>query len=226
LYRIDPEDYVRNIDDLFKRNQHPEDALEMKRYMQGKFDFYGIKAPIRRKLVQDYMKKNQRPAYADLSAVVKKFWECPQREHQYFASELVEKYRSDFDREIIDLLEFMIVNKPWWDTVDMIAKKLVGHYFKLYPGQRDKYIDKWISYDELWLQRTALLFQLGYKEETDVNLLFYIIQNLQDNEEFFIQKAIGWALRDYSKLEPEVVREFVDGRELSKFAYKEATKRL
>ena len=226
MYKINPEDYVRNVDEIFKRNQCPEDALEMKRYMQEKFDFYGIKAPVRRKLVQDYLKKTIRPDYGELSGVAKQFWLLPQREHQYFATELVEKYRYEFNPDIIDLLEYMIVNKSWWDTVDMIAKKLVGQYFKLYPGQLDEYVDKWISSGELWLQRTALLFQLGYKEETDVNLLFYVIRNLQDKEEFFIQKAIGWSLREYSKLEPEVVREFVDGRELSKLAFREATKRL
>ena len=118
----------------------------------------------------------------------------------------------------------MITHKSWWDTIDRIAKKLVGEYFKVFPDKVDPYIEKWLESDNIWLQRTCLLFQLGYKEETDVDLLFKLVEELSEIDEFFIQKAIGWALREYSKIDPEVIRNFITSHDLSSLATREGLK--
>jgi len=107
----------------------------------------------------------------------------------------------------------MITTKSWWDTVDFIAAKLVGDYFKKYPNQIGKYIQKWINSDNMWLQRTAILFQLKYKNQLDPKLLKYIIQSQLGSNEFFINKAIGWVLREYSKTNPTWVFNFVNTNE-------------
>lgn len=90
--------------------------------------------------------------------------EKPEREFQYFGSELVERYKTQFKRDIINTFEYMVTNKSWWDTIDRIAKKSIGEYFKTYPEKKDEYMDKWFSSNEIWLQRCCLLFQLAYKE--------------------------------------------------------------
>jgi len=106
----------------------------------------------------------------------------------------------------------------------MIAKKLVGEYFKIFPNERDKNIEEWLNSDNLWLQRTTLLFQLSYKQKTDVKLLFILIKRLKSIDEFFIQKAIGWSLREYSKVNPNVVEKFIKDNNLSKLSSKEGLK--
>jgi 3-methyladenine DNA glycosylase AlkD len=118
-------------------------------------------------------------------------------------------------------MEYIIENKSWWDTVDFIAKKLVGRYFIEYPEYRDEFIEKWLKSDNIWLQRTTILFQLAYKEETDVKLLFDIIKKLKDIDEFFIQKAIGWSLREYSRTDPDKVEKFIKENDLSNLSSKE-----
>jgi 3-methyladenine DNA glycosylase AlkD len=120
----------------------------------------------------------------------------------------------------------MITNKSWWDTVDFIATKLVGTYLVLYPCERKNYVNKWINSGNIWLQRTAILFQLKYKEQTDFELLTYIIRQLNHTDEFFINKAIGWALREYSKTNPVKVKEFIDSVQLSNLSIKEGSKYL
>lgn len=156
--------------------------------------------------------------------VVKKFWQLPEREFQYFAQELILKYEDDYTEDIIDLFEYMLTNKSWWDTVDHIAKKLVGEYFKIFAEKKDQKIKEWLDSGNIWLQRTALLFQLGYKEKTDAQLLFDVIERLKNIDEFFIQKAIGWSLREYSKIEPLAVVKFTNSHQLSSLAKREALK--
>lgn len=220
------DDYLNKIKKALKAEASPEDAIQQKRYMRDKFEFFGIKANPRRKATRDFMKKAARPEYGNLENIVKRLWKLPEREFQYFGQELVERYIDDFDREIIGLLEYMIINKSWWDTVDMIAKKLVGSYFLKFPDMRTNYLVKWIGSDNIWLQRTAILFQLSYKDNTNTELLFKIINQLHDIDEFFIQKAIGWALREYSKIDAVIIEKFVEKTELSALAKREALKRI
>ncbi|MBF8436360.1 DNA alkylation repair protein [Halanaerobiaceae bacterium Z-7014] len=219
-------DYIKGIKNALEAEANPEDAIHQKSYMRDKFEFFGIKANSRRKATREFMRKERRPDYNELDNVVKKLWKLPEREYQYFAQELVEKCLQDFDREIIELFEYMVVNKSWWDTVDLIAKKLIGSYFIKFPEEKENYLDKWITSENIWLQRSALLFQLGYKEKTDVDLLFDIIMHLKAIDEFFIQKAIGWSLREYSKVDAKVIREFVKNNDLSSLATREALKSI
>ncbi|MBE9467999.1 MAG: DNA alkylation repair protein, partial [Bacteroidetes bacterium] len=145
----------------------------------------------------------------------------PEREYQYFAQELLFLNHKQLEIEDIILFEFMIKNKSWWDTIDVISTKLVGEYFKIYPCQKIKYINSWLSSNNIWLQRSCVLFQLNYKDKLDKELLCYIINSLTGSDEFFINKSIGWILRSYSRINPEWVIDFVNKTELSKLSVRE-----
>lgn len=221
---FDSDEYLRKVTEALAKETDSENAKEMKRYMKDNFEFFGVNATLRREVTREFMQRKERPPYNALEGIAKNLWDFPEREYQYFGMELLEKYKNEFDENIIDLFEYIIINKSWWDTVDEISKKLVGNYFIRFPDNRDKSIEKWAESGNIWLQRNTLLFQLRYKENTDVKLLFSLIERLKDIDEFFIQKAIGWALREYSKIDPEVIEGFVDSHELSPLSYREAMK--
>ena len=218
------DEYIDEIKSIFNDNADKDKAVQMKKYMRDQFEFFGLQAAERRKLSKELKKKGNRPPHASLSQVIIKLWSEDERELQYFAMELFERYKNDFRIGDIKLMAYMIENKSWWDTVDFIAKKLVGEYFKTYPQFRDEFIKKWLASDNMWLQRTTLLFQLAYKKETDQKLLFSNIKRLKGIDEFFIQKAIGWSLREYSRTAPNIVKDFIEKNELSNLSRREGLK--
>jgi 3-methyladenine DNA glycosylase AlkD len=122
------------------------------------------------------------------------------------------------------LLEKLITTESWWDTVDGLAANQVGGVLARFPEIREPYIDRWRQEEDFWLRRTTLLFQLRYKGQTDADLLFALIKENLADQEFFIQKAIGWSLREYSKSNAEAVQQFVAETELSGLAQREALK--
>ena len=194
--------------------------------MKNKFEFFGINSPLRREFSKEFLRKENLPSIENIEEIVKDLWNKPQREFQYFAMELLSKYSEQLQNNDYQLFEFMITTKSWWDTVDYIAANLIGTHFKLYPELKEPISIKWINSDNMWLQRTALIFQLKYKGDTDTDLLFDFIQQHASSNEFFIRKAIGWALREYAKTNPESVLEFVQKHEqqLSGLSKREALK--
>ena len=215
-------DFINRLKTEFEQNANPEIALKQKAYMKNQFEFYGIKTPVRRKIQKHFFAKKYLPPKIKLETIIKTLWEKPEREYQYFSQELTFRYINQFERKDIALFEFMIINKSWWDTIDFIAPKLVGEYFKIYPEQRNTFIEKWIVSNNIWLQRTAILFQLNYKSDLDKDFLAYVINSLLGSKEFFINKAIGWILRQYSRFNPNWVIEFTKQTQLDKLSYKEA----
>jgi len=197
----------------FTKNANPGYALNMKKYMKNKFEFFGINSPLRRELCREFLRKENLPSIENIEDIVKDLWNKPQREFQYFAMELLSKYSKQLKNDDYQLFEFMIITKSWWDSVDYIASNLVGTYFKLYPELKKPVSVKWINSDNMWLQRVAIIFQLKYKGDTDTELLFEFIKRHCSSNEFFIRKAIGWALREYSKTNPESVLDFVQKHE-------------
>ena len=192
--------------------------------MKGKFEYFGIKSPERRELKKKFLLQYGLPKQENLSTITKESWELPQREFQYFIMEILDRSARKAEKERIDLYEFIIVNKSWWDTVDYIASNLVGAHFQKYPELIDPIIEKWMKTENIWLQRTALLFQLKYKKKTDISLMTDCINRLHGSKEFFINKAIGWILREYSKTDGEWVRSFVQSHQLAPLSKREALK--
>ncbi|MBN2638371.1 MAG: DNA alkylation repair protein [Bacteroidales bacterium] len=220
------EDYVNMLIQEFERNADPLNAKGQKAYMKNQFDFLGIKAPIRQNIQKPFLVQTYLPAKTQLNTLVKKLWNQPYREYQYFGQELTLKYFKTFEKQDIKLLEFMITHKSWWDTTDFIAAKPVGSYLKIYPEERKTLTEKWLKSGNIWLQRTAILFQLKYKKDTDTELLSHVINSLTGSKEFFINKAIGWVLREYGKTNPQWVVEFTTKTNLGKLSSKEALRRI
>ena len=216
--------YIIPLNKALIANADKENALYQAAYLKNKFQFHGLTTTLRRNVCKSFLQKSALPSKAQLEPIVKALWKMPQREYHYFAQELVAKYQKEFEEKDIDLLEYLIINNSWWDTVDFIAAHLAGQYFRAYPQKKEAYIKKWMSSGNMWLQRTCLLFQLKYKKETDTVLLAEIIDKLNPSKEFFINKAIGWILREYSKTDPKWVKKFVAEHALSNLSKREALK--
>jgi len=215
-------EFINTLEIEFEKNANEKIALDQKAYMRNQFEYYGLKATERRKIQKPFFIKEFLPPKSKLDNLIKKLWNKPQRDYQHFSQELVFNYVKQLEKKDIELFEFMVTHKSWWDTVDFIANKLVGEYFIMYPKQRDVYVNKWLESDNIWLQRSALLFQLKYKENLDTKCLSYIISSLLGSKEFFINKAIGWVLREYSRTNPDWVVEFVYKTELNTLSKREA----
>jgi 3-methyladenine DNA glycosylase AlkD len=125
-------------------------------------------------------------------------WQLQQREYQLFAIDVLMKYDKRFDQNDIELLEYIVMHKSWRDTVDLIAVRIIGLFMKFSPEGKPLYVNKWLSLENIWLQRAALLFQLKYKAELDTAILSLCIDKL-GSKESFLNKAKGWVLRAYSR---------------------------
>lgn len=216
--------YVEELVERFQGRADEEVAKSMISYMKDQYDFFGIKAPVRREITIAYLKEKGMPAEEHLAEIVLELWKRPQRELQNVAIDLLERRKSRVHEQDIVLYEALIITKSWWDTVDALAASLVGHYFIRYPDKRDSILDRWINSDNIWLKRSAILFQLKYKDQTDVARLFRYIEQCIPSKEFFINKAIGWALRQYAKYNPSEVITFVESHNLSNLSRREALK--
>lgn len=214
--------FIDNLTAEFKRQKNAKVAVKQKAYMRGQFEYYGLKTEIRREVQKSFLVKEFLPEKRDLKEIVKALWQKPQREYHYFAQELAFKYVKQPEQKDIHLYEFMVSHNSWWDTVDFIATKLIGSYFKVYPEQRAPFVQKWVQSKNIWLQRSALIFQLKYKKDLNTELLSTTINALLGTNEFFINKAIGWVLREYTRTNPQWVIEFSDKTELSNLSRKEA----
>ena len=216
--------YIKSLIAVLSQNDNPGNALFMKKYMKDKFGFYGIQTKTRRELTKKFLNKDSLPPLEKLPEIIKELWNMPQREFQYFGVGLMEKFAGKLNKKSLPLVEFTITEKPWWDTVDSIAVRVVGEIFRNHPGLILPVTEKWMASGNIWLQRTAVLFQLKYKSETDTDLLFRYVLELEGSKEFFINKAIGWALREYSKTNPGLVLEFVSSHNLAPLSKREALK--
>jgi 3-methyladenine DNA glycosylase AlkD len=206
---MEPFEYFQQVKSIFQAKGDPNTAVGQIAYMRNQFDFFGLKAPIWMALTKEIHQKNGIPKGDDLKSLVRMCFEDEHRELQYFAIETVQKVVKKESEDFIDFLEEMIVEKSWWDSVDWLAK-LVGFHFKNHPTHIKPVTERWMQSGNFWLQRVAIIFQLFYKEQTDHELMFDYIKRLRGSKEFFIQKASGWALRQYSKTNPEAVLHFIE----------------
>lgn len=216
--------YIQPLLNAFEAAANPTLAEPMKKYMKGRFEFYGIKAPQRREIFKNFLKEYGLPPVAELEDVVEALWEQPYRECHYAAVEIFQKFQKQFPPHQIALMEELIATNSWWDTVDVIAAHLVGPFFRKYPDLIASNTERWINCDNLWLQRTAIIYQLSYKGQTDSEQLFRFARQRASSKEFFIRKSIGWALRQYSYHNPEAVRQFVEETPLHPLSKREALK--
>ncbi len=217
---IQPVRYVQQLQVLLKQAGDFPTARDQAKYMRNKFAFYGCKSPVWKGIVKEIIREKGVLTGDSLRQFVRICFEDPHREMQYAGLLMLERRVKKEDITLIEFLEECILTKSWWDTVDWIAK-LVGWHFLRFPKLQHPTCEKWMESGEMWLQRVAIIHQLTYREKTDEKLLFEMILHVADSKEFFVQKACGWALRQYSKVEPDAVRVFISNHQLSPLTVRE-----
>lgn len=218
---------AQTLQKVFKSAGNKQIALKQSAYMRDQFPFFGIQKPDAQKLCRAIFKEHPITCEDELIACVHQLWCLPERDFQYAAYELLVFHQKRWSQKLLPEIECLIITKSWWDTVDALAPNVVGLLFQKYP-ELVKVVDTWVMSDNMWLRRSALIYQLRYKQKTDAMRLFKHADMLAHEKEFFIRKAIGWALREYAKIDQDAVRTYIILRKekLSPLSFREAAKHL
>lgn len=216
---------ITDLKDAFTNAANPLISEKQKAYMRNQFPFLGIPKPSRDILQKPIFKKHAISSESHLVEILFELWGYEHREYQYSALEIAYQAKKKWSSQMIKVFEHMIRNKSWWDTVDDIAAHLVGSLIFTNP-HLSKVMDEWIEDENLWVRRSAILHQLTWKEKTSEERLFKYCQMRMHETDFFIRKAIGWVLRQYSKTNPASVKRFVsqNHHKLSGLSIREASK--
>lgn len=219
--------FIKSLESAFEEKSNPENAFAMAKYMRNHFTFFGIKTEQRRQIFKDIWKENQVEVEKNPREIALKLFSKTERELQYCAIEiLIKQLEGNYKKDDILLIEKLLITNSWWDSVDTIAKNILGEYLLEYPLETEKVIGRFSNSENMWINRSAILFQLGYKGKTNFDLLKSECEKHKNSNEFFIQKAIGWALREYGKTNPVAVRSFVVSTNLKTLSKKEALKNI
>ena len=207
------------------QHKNEEQARQMSKYMLNKFEYIGIKTPERRKIFKNFFKEYKNEEKIDWE-FVNKCWENRYREFQYVAADYLKDKKDKLTIDDIPKLKQFILKKSWWDMIDNLDMTIGALALK--DSNVNKILLEWSIDENIWLRRIAIDHQLLRKEKTNTELLEKILKNNLGQAEFFINKAIGWALRDYSKTNPEWVKNFIEKNKekMAKLSIKEASKYL
>lgn len=207
------------------QHKNEEQARQMSKYMLNKFEYIGIKTPERREIFKNFFKEYKNEEKIDWE-FVNKCWENKYREFQYVAADYLKNMKDKLTIDDIPKLKQFILKKSWWDTIDNLDMTIGALALK--DSNMNKILLEWSIDENIWLRRIAIDHQLLRKEKTNTELLEKILKNNLGQAEFFINKAIGWALRDYSKTNPEWVKNFIEKNKekMAKLSIKEASKYL
>lgn len=211
----------------FRDAADPARAAAMAAYMRHQFAFLGLPAPEQRRLSAPVIRAVPAPAEADVVAFTRRCWAADEREYQYAGCDYAIRHVGRCSAAFLDHARLLITTKSWWDTVDALATRVVGPLVARTPALV-AVMDEWIDADDIWMARTAILHQLHYRADTDADRLFRYCERRGGDREFFLRKAIGWALREYSKTDPTAVRRFLaeQAGALSPLSAREAVKWL
>lgn len=219
-------DLVDQIKTTFAQARDPRNALAMRRYMRNRFEFLGLKRPQYRDIIRRLFAAHLRELEpAEITAVVRDLWAQPEREFQYVAIDLLARMTHRLPASALETIDKLLRHKAWWDSVDPLSSPLTAGLLQRYSELWTK-IDEWALDKDFWVRRAAILVQRTYGEKTDVVRLSAYVRANVDDPEFFIQKAIGWALRSYAKTEEQSVRRLLAEIDLSPLAVREATRHM
>jgi 3-methyladenine DNA glycosylase AlkD len=220
-------DFISQLEAAFNQNKNEENAFQMKKYMKDLFSFYGIKTTERRAIFHDLLKSYKQEISENYREIALTLFKKEYRELHYCGIEiLIKNLKKNYRKDDIKLIETFLITNSWWDSVDTISKYLLGQYLIEFPNETEKVIERFSNSENKWLNRSAILFQLGYKKNTNYELLFSECVKHSQSKEFFIQKAIGWALREYGSVNPGLVLNFVNNTDLKPLSRKEAIRKL
>jgi 3-methyladenine DNA glycosylase AlkD len=216
---------IDELEEALLQKADPEAAMPMKAYMKHHFEFMGLTKPNRAMVQKPYLdaltKMKVEPA-----AFLLFCWEKASREWQYIGIDYARKNKKRWKTDDLKSITYCLTHKSWWDTVDALAVHYVGSLLLYNLALRDTTIRAWRGSDHLWLQRSCIIFQLMYEKETDKELLASLCTQFADSKEFFLQKAIGWGLRQYARTDAEWVKNFVANQKLSNLSRREALKHI
>jgi 3-methyladenine DNA glycosylase AlkD len=228
-----PTHYVKAVEVALRPLADPMRASAMSDYLLGQFPFLGLAAPVRRAVVKP-LAVAPFASEADLLQAARLLWRKPEREFRYTAVDLLRQQHRLLTPAALPQLQKLLLDAPWWETVDGLSA-VVGRVLRtardlsqnpLHDPQTT--MDAWLAHPSVWVRRSAMLHQLGWRLDTDPQRLQNYALQLADEKEFFIRKAIGWALRDYARWNPQWVRSFLatHGKLLSALTLREAGKHL
>lgn len=222
------EDAVRYVQEALAVKANPDKARGMQAYMKTDMPFYGVQKPGRTEILR-HLKRNFAPREGhEYEALATALWELPHREEKYLAQGVAVTYRQFIVPGSLPLYRRFIVEGAWWDFVDETATHLIRELVLDFPTEVWPTVDAWNEDDDMWLRRSSIICQIGAKERTDATRLFQFCERRLHEAEFFIRKAVGWALREYAKTDPDAVARFViEHREgMSGLSFREATKHI
>jgi 3-methyladenine DNA glycosylase AlkD len=216
---------IKTIKSYLEPLRDPTRAAKMSAYMRNQFAFLGIPAAVRARAVKAALQELGVLKTPLDTGLVLQLWALPEREYQYAACEYVAARMKTLDESHLDLLEACVLSKSWWDTIDSLDAA-AGEIVLRFPKTISR-LETWAVHENFWLRRMALQHQLAFKDKTNQERLFaFILANIHD-QEFFIRKSIGWALREYAYTNPKAVQDFVLAHpELSALSKREALRRL
>ncbi|MGI1826540.1 DNA alkylation repair protein [Ligilactobacillus salivarius] len=214
---------VQWVENEFEKHRNLDNALHMAKYMRNQFDFYGIKTPERRGIYKDIIREAKKAESIDWQ-LLNECWNNDYREFQYFVCDYLKALQKFLVFDDIDKIRPFIETKQWWDTIDSLDT-VIGN---INDSRVNDLMLKWSVSDNIWFRRIAINHQRGRKDKTDTVLLEKILINNLNSNEFFINKSIGWALRDYSKTNTDWVKNFITKHKsgLSTLSIREASKYL
>jgi 3-methyladenine DNA glycosylase AlkD len=209
----------------------PEVAAKQQAYMKSAMPYFGLPAPRLKAELRPLLQNWQPVDDEQWAGTVRMLWDDATHREEWYAAIALARHRRArmwLDPASLDLWEHLVVTGAWWDVVDEVATHLVGDVLAGHRSAATPVVRAWATDDDLWLRRTAVICQVGHKTDTDVDLLRYAVEaNLFDTS-FWLRKAIGWALRDHARTDPDWVRAEVDrlGDRLSRLSRREAMKHL
>ena len=217
-------EYIDSLTTSLLPLANTEDSPKMAAYMKDQFDFLGIKTPVRNAGLKKFLKSNGMPSR--IKPFAKAVMSARYREVTYAGIDIVAKTKNDWSPDSIELFESMIPINSWWDSVDSINTRCLRPFFLDFPELLSEVTLRWAKSDNFWFQRVSLICQLRAKKRMNLEVVNRNIHLLNHSEEFFVQKAIGWILRDYAHDDPEWVRSYVEEIELKPLSKREALKNI
>jgi 3-methyladenine DNA glycosylase AlkD len=214
--------------ELLEDNRQSDRAKKMSQYMRNHFAFYGVTSPERKTLQKKWLQHIPKDlSQSQRKELVLLLWNHPMREVHYVACDWINSWKKEqLNSHDHELLFHLMTHNAWWDSIDSLAPGVFANYIRWFPEQGQTIIENWRRNENFWLRRSCIIHQLKAKQEVNEGLLYSLILENINDKEFFIQKAIGWSLRQYAKYNPTSVKKFVSNQPLSNFAKREATKHL
>lgn len=219
---------IQHLEELFEPYRNEKRAQTAQAYLKDHFPFIGMKTEIRRTAQKSWVDSLKQIEDRTLRwSIIRALWEKEERDYHHVAIDYLNSWpKKNFSEDDSIELEWILSQKSWWDSVDSVASNYLGKWAKEFPKTSRQTFEKWRHSESFWLQRSCIIYQLKYKDEVDVAYLESLIEQMLPNKEFFIQKAIGWSLRQLSKFKPDEVQRILDTYPIKGLALREASKHL